>query len=167
MRLRIIDTDSPHIVKMFEAGQKRANNLKLPLTEIGFDILFIEKAVFASEGRRGGGSWKALKPATVRKKGSTQILYTGAARAGYSKQGNDALYKSVSQLKAPYQIFEVTGKTLDFGTSAPHADKQQYGAPGKRVPARPFLKFTPADQNRWMNILLEHLTAPFREHSHA
>ena len=51
-----------------EGTARKAENTEAILKELAFDIRLIEYQTFAAQGRRGGGSWKKLKEATVQKK---------------------------------------------------------------------------------------------------
>lgn len=161
MRTRILETGIKKAEYHLRMGAKKATNFKLVFNEIGLDMLEIEKSIFSSRGHRGGGSWAALKPDTVRKKGNTQLLYTTGAKPGYSKNGNNALYSSVSELDAPGQIFQTYKHSLHFGTSLPEGWTMQQGAPAKNIRARPFLKFTERDTIKWERMILDHLMEPF------
>lgn len=132
----------------------------LPVTEeISLDMFRIEREIFASGGRRGGGSWAQLKADTVRKKGTTEILRTSGANEGYSVLGPDALYTSVTEPGAEYQVLEVGNTEIAFGTSHPFGAEHQYG--NARVPARPFVNFTYRDTTRWADMLYAHLMKAF------
>lgn len=144
--------------KKLGRGAAAAQVMEAPFAEIVADMMRTEIAVFASEGRRGGGSWKKLKEDTVRKKGNTELLRTRGAKPKYSRPGNDALFKSVTVPGAKFQIVRITNNIVEFGTDAPHADAMQHGAPSKNIPARPFFKFTVHDVERWHRIILGHLT---------
>jgi phage gpG-like protein len=122
-----------------------------PLIKIYEHMLAAEEALFASQGRRGGGSWQHLKPDTVRRKGSSIILVqTGALRDSLTKPG------------AQFQILRIGNTELEFGTSRPDAAVHQTGTRDGRIPARPFMRFTPFDINRWITIINEHLLRPHR-----
>lgn len=163
LRVTIIDMDSERVAGLFDAAAKRATDFRPVLNDIGLDMMRVERALFASQGRRGGGSWGTLKPDTVRKKGTVQILRTEGARAGYSKPGNDALYRSVTNPGATGQLFRVTKNRLTFGTSVKGAEAQQFGT--RKMRARPFIRFTAADTSRWMRMLMEYALTPFAKKS--
>lgn len=118
--------------------------------KVAEDIFRIEESIFHSEGRRGGGSWKRLKEDTIKRKGSVEIL-----------RSSDSLYRSVTEPGAEYQILEVDNTGIIFGTDRPWAGVQQFGSTYKNRPARPFIKFTPYDTNRWNTWIIEHLMEPF------
>lgn len=113
---------------------------------IAEDIRQVEKAVFSSQGRRGGGSWKFLDPKTVERKGSDIILIdTGA------------LLRSVSEADSEYSDVYIDRSTLNFGTTHPAAKAMQFGDPKHNIPARPFLRFTMFDHARWRRIIADYI----------
>jgi phage gpG-like protein len=158
----IKDYGTPGIVanKMFESAAA-AIDMSSVVTEIVFDLFRIEKIMFESEGRRGGGSWKRLAPATVAKKGGTEILRTEGSPPGYGS-GRDLLFRSLTVLGAPYQNIKVKNDFLEFGTKRPYARVHQYGSTARKIPARPFLRFTKNDYERWERMIENHLTKAFK-----
>lgn len=131
-----------------------AVNLHKPLSMIVTDMFRIEEQVFKSDGRRGGGSWKALKPETIRRKGSSQKLVESGA-----------LLKSVTVPGADYQDVHLlppgSPDRIEFGTDRPGAAKHQYGFKPQNIPARPFIRFTPYDIVRWEKVIMDHLMASY------
>lgn len=158
MDFRILDFgDAARVsLRLQHLGRKAETTLE-PMEKISLDMLRVEKAVFDSNGRRGGGSWARLKDSTVERKGTTEILRTRGARPGYSAIGNDALYLSVTEKDAPFQIRRVTGTMIDFGTELDEGMYVQHGT--RNMKARPFLKFTQYDINRWKQMILDHLVS--------
>lgn len=142
---------------MFLRSGEAAVNAEVPMLKIAEDMMLVERAVFSSGGRRGGGSWARLKADTVRKKGSTEILRTLNAKPGYSRVGGDALYKSLSDPGTQYQILRITNDSVTFGTDRPYAGVHQKGSASRNIRARPILRFLPTDVNRWQNWLLRHI----------
>lgn len=136
----------------FVAGAEQAINTVGVIEEIKTDLFRIEEAVFSSQGRRGGGSWKQLKEDTIRRKsGSTKIL-----------QGlTGALKRSVTEPDAPYQILQITNQELYFGTDRPGAAAHQFGYSPQGIPRRPFIRILPTDINRWTGLVVSHLMRPF------
>jgi phage gpG-like protein len=143
-------------------GALAARDTAKPMSLIAFSMLEAEKAVFRSQGRRGGGSWKQLKDDTKRKKGMSKILYTSGANEGYSSIGDNALFRSVTELGAPYQVLHISDTIIEFGTDRPYAGAHEFGSKRRPdLPKRPFIRFTPYDINRWRGILWNHLLKPF------
>lgn len=152
MEFVILDVNESvaRMVDKFEMAAEQAKNTAPVMAEISADLFRIEKAIFSSGGRRGGGSWKRLKEDTIKRKGSEQIL-----------RSTDALYRSVTEPGAQFQILEVTNTQVIFGTERPWAEVHQFGSANKSRPARPFIKFMPSDITRWDRMLLAHLMEPF------
>lgn len=138
------------LARKLELSGLHALDNRTPLTEISANIFEIESAVFSSGGRRGGGSWKQLKPETIKRKGKDEIL------VDYS-----ALKDSLTVPGAPFQILEIGNESLVFGTNRPYAFVHQHGSVKARVPARPFIRFLPTDITRWTRIIAAHLMSPF------
>jgi hypothetical protein len=98
------------------------------------DMERVERQVFMSQGRRGGGSWKFLSPETVRTKASQGLdprinIATGA------------LLESVTHYHDVNAIREVTPARIKFGTYAPGGEQSQKH--------RIFLRWTHYDVARW------------------
>lgn len=142
--------DEIRVAEKLHKMEVAASDTYAPLLVIAEDMMKAEGALFASGGRRGGGSWARLKPDTIKRKGSTRILYdTGT------------LEKSLTVPGAEYQVLNIGKDTLEFGTSDPVAGLHQHGT--YKMPARPVIKFTTGDSARWMNIIVGHLVKPFAE----
>jgi hypothetical protein len=110
-------------------------------------IFSIEKTVFNSQGRRGGGSWKQDSPDWLARK----------IRNGQDPRINHmtlALRRSVTEPGAPGQVLEVSPASLVVGSSLPQA------APSQRN--RPFIKFTVADRTAMRGVIREYLMAAWR-----
>lgn len=138
------------VASKLEQGALKANTMRGPLIEISVDMMKTEEAVFASQGRRGGGSWKPLKPETIKRKGNSLILIeSGELRASLTHPG------------AKYQILRIGNNEIEFGTARPGAGAHQRGSKSQGLPARPFLRFTGYDESRWIRILTSHLMEPF------
>jgi phage gpG-like protein len=125
----------------------RAYTLVEPMAEITADMFRIERTIFSSGGRRGGGSWKSLAESTVkRRKGDARIL-----------RDTDTLYNSLTEGGAPFQILDINNGGILFGTDRTWAEVHQYGSISAGVPARPFLRFLPNDIDRWTGMIVRHL----------
>jgi phage gpG-like protein len=106
----------------------------------------IAGATFDSQGRRGGGSWARLKPATLRRKArmgqDPRIEHaTGALRNSLTKDA----------------VIDTTRNSLSFGSNLPYAHAQSAGDPSHNLPARPLIKLTPYDRRRISGILLDYI----------
>lgn len=160
-----ISEENAEIVGLaLDAVAERMENLTPAFEEIFVDMLLTTDTQIKSQGRRGGGSWAALKPDTVRKKGGdTRILYTEGAPPKYSEPGGDALVKSVTKAEAPYQVFQMTNESLIFGTSLDYGQTIQKGSSRRNIPARPFLKVLQGDVDRWTSLITRRFMAPLHE----
>lgn len=142
-----------HVALLLRSGARRGRDTHAVMDKIVADMMRVERAVFDSQGRRGGGSWARLKPDTVKKKGTTEILRTRGAKAGYSKFPADSLFRSLTELGAEYQILDVGNDRILFGTDHPYAEVI--------AGQRPFMNYTNYDAERWKLMIAEHLMAPF------
>jgi hypothetical protein len=141
----------------FTAGKAEPLALRPAMYEIAGEMMLAEGVMFRSQGRRFGGSWKHLKPDTVRQKGNTRILFSKGSNPTYGSLGNqNTLYRSLTYPNAPYQILHVLGYDMEFGTERPYAHVHQHGG-GNYVPARPFLRFGIGDRRKWNRIIRRHI----------
>jgi hypothetical protein len=132
--------------------------LRGAMYEIAGEMMLAEGVMFRSQGRRFGGSWRHLKEDTIRKKGNARILFTTGSKPKYDYIDNNALYRSLTYPNAPYQILNIRGYDLEFGTNRPYSWVHQYGSAADRnIPARPFLRFGKGDVDKWNVILRRHL----------
>jgi len=151
MIFKISDEGTARIVgeRLMESGA-RAMETNPVMQAIVRDIRQITEMNFRMGGRRGGGSWKKLAESTIRKKGHARIL-----------RDTDALYKSVTEEDAPYQILKWEYGGFQFGTDRPWAYTHQRGSGDGHVPRRPFLRFLPYDERKWRDMIAGHILKPF------
>lgn len=98
------------------------------------DIERIEDAMFRAQGRRGGGSWRALSPETIATK----------ARKAQDPRINIAtgmLRESLVNRHAAGAVRIATNQRLVFGSTAAGARQSQR--------RRPVVRFTKFDRRRW------------------
>jgi hypothetical protein len=129
--------------RMSEAVADAAPALEL----VASDMMRVEEQIFASQGRRGGGSW-AL---------DSYDWLVAKQRLGLDRRINfatHALYESVTQRGAPGQILNITRDLLEFGSDLPYAATTQRN--------RPIFKFTVYDRARWRNIIRDYMVGAFR-----
>lgn len=160
MLVRILDFgDAERVARKSatSARQARPVPMRSVFNKIEAEMRLAIGGEFRSQGRRGATSWRHLKEETIRKKGNSRILYTKGSNPDYSNLGNDALFRSLTVRNDPDHIYNVIGYTMEFGTSNPHAKLMQEGAPGRNIPARPFLRFTKKDMEIWKALVSEHL----------
>lgn len=127
------------------ANGAAANEMLPVMARIAQNMYEIEAILFRSGGRRGGGSWKRLKPDTIRRKGGdTRILIrTGEMRDSLSEPGHSQ------------NILSLTNNSVLFGTENIFATYHTFGAGG--LPRRPVMKFAPYDHVRWNRWIAEFL----------
>lgn len=156
MEFIILDVNSSteRVAAKLNLGADAALDNEAPMLKIVEDLFKVEAAIFASQGRRGGGSWAKLKEDTIRRKGSTEIL---------KGTHDELLFKSLTEPEAEFQILHVDRTGIEFGTDRPFAAVHQTGSSKRNIPRRPFMRFTQFDMNRWNAILGAHLMAPFHE----
>jgi phage gpG-like protein len=152
MKFALIDFGDPvkEAQRLREVGMKAADT-KPVMWRIAYDMMRVEGEIFASQGRRGGGSWKPLKSRTARRKGSTIILI----------ESSD-LVKSMSVPGAKYQQLKVTNYRVNLGTSRPWAFTHQFGSIDRNIPRRPFVKFESRDVDRWRQWIYDHILRPHK-----
>lgn len=152
MQFAIFDFKTPIAeAHRLEKGALAATQTREPLILIAVDMMIAEEELFASQGRRGGGSWKHIKPETAARKGSQLILIESGQ-----------LKDSLTKIGARFQILRIGNSEIEFGTDKPGADALHGGTKDGRLPARPLLRFTPGDVNRWIITIGEHLMRPHR-----
>jgi phage gpG-like protein len=154
-------------VKRLEKMKNAPRYMAPVMNKILVDMARATGELIKSEGRRGGGSFKRLKPETIKKKGNKRILYTSGSSEGYSTLGGSALVHSVTyKTGGRFAVREHDQRSVTFGTTHPYADVHQEGG-GRNIPARPFILFTEYDINRWKRWMLAHLVASHTNRSSA
>lgn len=137
-----------HVAHNLEQSGRRVNELLPIMEEIGADMIEATAKFWQSGGRRGGGSWKKLKPDTIKRKGNAQILVeTGRLKASLTEPG------------APYQILNASAYTVEFGTEEETGAWHHHGA--GNLPVRRILQFTQFDTRRWNKKIADFLMKPF------
>src|SRR4051812_31916579 len=126
-----------------------AGDMRVGLNKIADDMFRVIGATFSSQGRRYGGSWKALDPQTVKRKAAAGSLDPRILIA------SGALMRSVSHEGDPNQIFQVTGSEIILDSTLDYAEAHQRG--NDHVPKRQFIKFYPQDRRRWVGIVQDEL----------
>lgn len=101
------------------------------------DMERVEEAMFQSQGRRGGGSWKFLADETIRTK----------AQKRQDPRINIATFAMIQSLVDPEDenaIRKVYAGRLTFGSTAPGIEQSQR--------FRPVIRFTKYDRARWARL---------------
>lgn len=126
-------------------GAERAGNMRPALWLVREDMFRVIRATFTGQGRRGGGSWRALDPATVARK----------VRKGQDPRilmATHHLVDSFTLRGSRFMRSSVTKDVILLDSTLPYKDVHQYGDPGRNIPARPFIDFTPRDRSRWVKM---------------
>ena len=118
------------------------NNLEPAFAEIGEYLIEATQERFKLEIGPNGEPWEPLAPETLaRKKGEDRILqHSGTLR---------------DQLN-----YQISGRTLTFGSNQEYAATHQFGREDDGIPARPFLGLTKSpwdDKDEIVEILQDHL----------
>ena len=115
---------------------------------IADEMLRIEGALFDSQGRRGGGSWRRDLPATLERK----LFHDRDPRIMHDRL---RLRESLTRRESPDNILDITESTIRFGTLVPYAEAHQEGKGG--MPKREIIRFTPRDHRKFAEILADHV----------
>lgn len=147
MSLEVIVQGDRTFRRKMERAAFSVSNAEPFLHVVMDDIERIERALFSSQGRRGGGSWRGLSPETI----AAKVRKSQDPRINIA---TGALLHSVSDQHAEYAVREVTRSSLRFGTTAPGAKQSQMH--------RPIFKFTRFDRARWAKWWGEYIVRYFR-----
>lgn len=134
--------------RQLRRGMEVAGNMRPALSIIADEMMDSIRATFESQGRRGGGSWKALDPATVKRKAAAGLdprilIATGELMDSMTVRGD------------PNQILRIGRAHVELSSRLADAPVHQYG--NEHVPARPFIKITTGDRKRWVNVVRDQL----------
>jgi phage gpG-like protein len=136
-------------------GADAAGNMRPALWAVREDMFRVIRMTFQSQGRRGGGSWKALDPATVAAKErrglDPRILF-----------GRHRLVNSFTQRGNVNMRSSITRHDIRLRSTLPYADVHQYGDEDRGIPARPFIRFLPTDRQRWVKMCETYLIGAMR-----
>ncbi len=140
--------------KYFKKSAKTLTNYRKPLNQCGLWMLKSVAAIFKQEG---DPKWKKLSDATIDidpdRAGGKILQDTGVLRA------------SVGRKNKPGGIYNLKDTFLEFGSSLGYAWVHQEGYPQNRllgkvnkpIPARPFLKVLPRDEDAFVRIFAKWL----------
>jgi phage gpG-like protein len=143
-RLELDKNISRRLKATLDDRQERARIVTPALEEIADDWLGIQR-------RRFGGSaqWKPLSPEWAVRK----------AQAGKSPMPlvGGELERSLTRRGARFAVRRVSQRQVVLGTSDPVANLHQGGT--RRMPKRPPVSITRADERRWVDIISRHLSS--------
>jgi phage gpG-like protein len=131
-------------------GAAVAADMRPTLNEIADDMMNVVEATFTGQGRRYGGSWKALEPATIRRKlkkgqDSRILIATGAMMDSMTKRGDEN------------QHLVVTADSIELSSNLDYPEVHQKGK--GHMPQRKFIQFYSQDRKRWSNMVKADLMA--------
>lgn len=128
---------------------RNAEEPREALQEVADDFLQLQQRRFA----RASAIWRPLKPESARRKArrglSTEPLVGGRLEASLTIRG------------ATYQVRRMNVRSITLGTRDPSAHLHQRGT-SKKLPARPPVSLSPADERRWRDIFARSLTGALR-----
>lgn len=154
-RLQIKVLGHQAVSRKLRRGAAAAVNMRPALWEIREDMFRVIRATFTSQGRRYGGSWKALDPKYVERKLNRgldpRILIARSKLMDSMTRRGDRNMRS-----------HVTRADITLDTTLPYADTHQYGDEDRGIAARPYVRFYPQDRSRWVKILEDHLMGAMR-----
>lgn len=133
--------------------QHRVADPFVALNRVADDMMRVIGVTFTGQGRRFGGSWHALDPATVRNK----------AREGEDPRiliASKRLMHSYTHRGHPDQRLTIFPDGITLDSSVPYAEVHQIG--NDDVPQRKFIDFAPQDHQRWARMIRDDLMAAYR-----
>ena len=117
--------------------------------EIAEDFKEIEKRQFDTEGVYGSGGWRHLSP--------NYATWKHKYHPGKKILELSGLLKESLESENPYTIKEIQPQQMKLGTKINYAIYHQRGT--LRMPARPVIKLTEADKDRWTKILHQYMVS--------
>lgn len=117
------------------------------MAKVAAYLLEVEGAIFRSQGRRGGGSWRRDTDEWLQRK----------MRLGLDPRINiasEALMRSMSVAGAPHQLLHIGDTRVLLGSTLPYADKVNE--------ERPFTHILERDKLQMRAIVAEHIASKMR-----
>lgn len=108
-----------------------------------------EEEAFATGGASSGNAWPPLAASTA--------AHKTRRRGGQILVESGRLMRSLTTPNAQDAIRDITGRKMTLGTDTPYAGFHQTGT--SRMPARPIIRLTAANRDRWTRIIHHHLVA--------
>jgi len=145
-----ITLDIASATKMMQGIERGLNDLSPVWKNVDVVFRAFMRQVFQAEGAYGGPKWRALNTAYAEKKkarwGAKPIL-----------QASGALMRSFTAPSDPNHVYRVGPTFGEFGSRVRYAKAHQYGVL-PHLPARPIVrKFTKAEGEKVVDIILKHL----------
>lgn len=120
----------------------KLQNLNAPLAETGAYLERKAKLRFLAQKDPSGKPWAPLKPATIAEK---------------KRLGKSSNILSRDKILAASIAFNVSGNEVRVKPSVEYGIFHQVGAPGRKLPARPFMGFEADDGANIGQIFRDHL----------
>lgn len=136
---------------LLSGAMAATRNMKPALELVADDLMEVIDINFASQGHRGGGSWKQLKKATMEQKvreGELPLILIATS----------ALRDSMTLKRDPYMDLRITRDSIHLSSRLEYANVQNEGGGPSDLPARPFADFIQSDVDHWAGICAEYLS---------
>jgi phage gpG-like protein len=127
------------------AAERATINMAPALRKVIADIRRVIRINFESQGRRGGGSWKALDEKYLEWK----LSHNRDPRILISR---GRLMDSWTKPYSRNKVEIIKNNYMEFSSTIEYAMTQEYGDEERGIPARPYLKFLLSDYDRWVRI---------------
>ena len=127
--------------------QKRAINMRRPLTKFGAVVRRHNRAQWRSKGLAGGAPWAPLSP----KYAAWKVKVVGPKPL---MRFSDDLWKSLT--RNPMGVQDIGWQRAEFGTDVEYAEFHQYGT--RFMPARPIVTTTPLMEKELGRLVSDHIT---------
>jgi len=137
--------------RMIGAVLENGTDFKKAFRELGKDFYREEEKQFDTQGKRTGKKWKKLSKNYAKWK---KAHYPG--RLILERTG--ALKRSLTNKRSTGAIYSVQPLSFVIGTKVSYGIYHQLGTP-TGLPARPPIRLTDKQKDRWMKILHAHLVA--------
>jgi len=149
VKVAVVQFGFKEVTRNFEQMGRDAKSIHRALDLVVDAITEVEEAMFNSQGRRGGGSWRRVTQAWQRRK----LRHGWDPRTGHARH---LLRKSVTYRGDPNMVVRIdpVQGTIIFGSRLPYASVQQRN--------RPYLRFTIHDRRKFAKIIINDLTEKFK-----
>lgn len=143
MQFEIVIQGDKLVVEKFKKMGYAASFAVNAMNKVGLFMMEVEDEIFDYQGFRGGGpGWLPYSEEWGKRKEHEGL----DLRILHAKL---ELRESMTKLGSPHQIFDVTPKSVNLGSTLVYADIENA--------IRPFTQFTPDDLREIRNIITEHL----------
>lgn len=155
MRVTIRQQGVKRVETRFNRMGAAAADARPALSRVADYIFRMEAALFRSQGRRGGGSWRQVTEEWMDRK--MKNPQTADARILH---GSGLLRRAASVRGAAHQTLEIDRDRLNYGVNLPYARAHLEGR--GHMPRRPWIKVTKRDRQAMAKMVQDHLMASWR-----